>query len=87
MISWKNFKLHARDLLHLGLPILLGQLAQMSMNFVDSVVAGKAGTAHMAGVSIGCAGAWRRKKRKLKPFLAAGHLACAHAGSFAHVIV
>lgn len=53
MISWKNFKLHARDLLHLGLPILLGQLAQMSMNFVDSVVAGKAGTAHMAGVSIG----------------------------------
>lgn len=53
MISWKNFKLHARDLLHLGFPILLGQLAQMSMNFVDSVVAGKAGTAHMAGVSIG----------------------------------
>lgn len=53
MISWKNFKYHARELLHLGLPILLGQLAQMSMNFVDSVVAGKAGTAHMAGVSIG----------------------------------
>lgn len=53
MISWKNFKLHARDLLHLGMPILLGQLAQMSMNFVDSVVAGKAGTVHMAGVSIG----------------------------------
>ncbi len=53
MISFQNFKKHARDLLHLGMPILLGQLAQMSMNFVDSVVAGKAGTAHMAGVSIG----------------------------------
>lgn len=53
MISWKIFKKHAKDLLHLGMPILLGQLAQMSMNFVDSVVAGKAGTAHMAGVSIG----------------------------------
>lgn len=48
-----HFKKHARDLIHLGLPILLGQLAQMSMNFVDTVVAGKAGTAHMAGVSIG----------------------------------
>lgn len=53
MITFKSFKTHARDLLHLGMPILLGQLAQMSMNFVDSVVAGKAGTAHMAGVSIG----------------------------------
>ncbi len=53
MISWRNFKIHARDLVHLGLPILLGQLAQMSMNFVDTVVAGTAGTAHMAGVSVG----------------------------------
>lgn len=53
MLSKEHFKKHAKDLIHLGLPILLGQLAQMSMNFVDTVVAGKAGTAHMAGVSIG----------------------------------
>lgn len=53
MISQNTFKAHAKSLLHLGMPILLGQLAQMSMNFVDTVVAGMAGTAHMAGVSIG----------------------------------
>ena len=46
MISQNTFKAHAKSLLHLGMPILLGQLAQMSMNFVDTVVAGMAGTAH-----------------------------------------
>ncbi len=53
MISFENYKKHAKTLIYLGFPIVLGQLAQMSMNFVDTVVAGKAGTAQMAGVSIG----------------------------------
>ncbi len=53
MISQNTFKAHAKSLLHLGMPILLGQLAQMSMNFVDTVVAGMAGTAHMAFPSAG----------------------------------
>ncbi len=53
MIKKNIFLAESSALVKLGLPILLGQLAQMSMSFVDTVVAGRAGAVEMAGVAIG----------------------------------
>lgn len=53
MITKKDFFNQSSLLLKLGLPILLGQLAQMSMGFVDTVIAGRAGAVEMAGVAVG----------------------------------
>ncbi len=53
MISRADFKSQSSQMITLGAPILLGQLAQMSMAFVDTVVAGRAGAVEMAGVAVG----------------------------------
>lgn len=44
---------HNRALLALALPLLGGQLAQAGNGFVDTVMAGQAGTAALAGVAVG----------------------------------
>lgn len=49
----KSFLHETRLLAALGTPIAIGQLAQMSMSFVDTVVAGRAGAVDMAGVAVG----------------------------------
>ncbi len=46
--SWRE----ARTLARLGLPVLLAQLAQMGMNFVDTVMAGRYGASDLAGVAV-----------------------------------
>ncbi len=46
--SWRE----ARTLARLGLPVLLAQLAQMGMNFVDTVMAGRCSTNDLAGVAV-----------------------------------
>ncbi len=53
MITRNTFFEQYRSIITLGLPILLGQMAQMSMAFVDTVVAGRAGAVEMAGVAVG----------------------------------
>ena len=45
-----------RQTLHLAGPMILAQLAQMSMTFVDSVMVGWLGTRQLAGVALGGAG-------------------------------
>ena len=42
----------ARRFLALGLPVLVTQIAQMGMNFVDTVMTGQASTADMAAVAV-----------------------------------
>ena len=41
-------KQEARNLVFLAVPVFLGQIAQIAMSFVDTVVAGRAGTVDMA---------------------------------------
>ncbi len=43
----------ARRFVVLALPVFLAQVAQLSMGFVDTVVAGRAGAADMAAVAVG----------------------------------
>lgn len=42
----------ARRFLALGLPVLVTQIAQMGMNFVDTAMTGQASTADMAAVAV-----------------------------------
>ena len=42
----------ARNLVFLAIPVFLGQIAQIAMSFVDTVVAGRAGTVDMAAVAV-----------------------------------
>ena len=42
----------ARRFLALGLPVLVTQIAQMGMNFVDTAMTGRASTADMAAVAV-----------------------------------
>lgn len=51
-LTLSEFKKHSSQLFTLGYPILLGQITQMSMSFVDVVVAGRAGQVEMAGVAV-----------------------------------
>ena len=53
MLTKKEFSTQSGSLIRLGFPILLGQLAQMSMSFVDTVIAGRAGSIELAGVGLG----------------------------------
>lgn len=53
MLTKKEFFTQSNLILKLGIPILFGQLAQMSMGFVDTVIAGRAGAVEMAGVAVG----------------------------------
>lgn len=53
MLTYKDFFTQSRTLIVLGLPIFLGQFAQMSMGFVDTVMAGRHSTDAMAGVGVG----------------------------------
>lgn len=52
-LSKDMFVTQTRLLMRLGLPIVLGQLAQMSMSVVDTIVAGRASSVDMSGVAIG----------------------------------
>ena len=45
-------KQEARTLVFLAVPVFLGQIAQIAMSFVDTVVAGRAGTVDMAAVAV-----------------------------------
>ena len=42
-----------RETLHLGLPLILAQLAQMSMSFIDTLMVGRLGSLDLAGVALG----------------------------------
>ena len=48
-------KKEIRQTLKLAGPIILAQLAQMSMTFVDIVMVGWLGTSELAGVALGSA--------------------------------
>lgn len=45
-------KTEARNLIVLAIPVFLGQIAQIAMSFVDTVVAGRASAADMAAVAV-----------------------------------
>ena len=45
-------KQEARNLVFLAIPVFLGQIAQIAMSFVDTVVAGRASTVDMAAVAV-----------------------------------
>ena len=53
MLKKEDFFHQTMLIFKLGLPIWLGQIAQMSMGFVDTVIAGRAGAVEMAGVAVG----------------------------------
>ena len=45
-------KQEVRNLVFLAVPVFLGQIAQIAMTFVDTVVAGRAGAVDMAAVAV-----------------------------------
>lgn len=49
----KGFKTEAAQTLKLGLPVIAAQLLQMSMNFVDTVMAGNLSAEALAAVAVG----------------------------------
>lgn len=49
----KNIKKEARLTLTIGLPVIIAQLLQMSMNFVDTVMAGNLSAEDLAAVAVG----------------------------------
>lgn len=50
---FKNFSLkEARSLIALAIPVYLGQIAQIAMSFVDTVVAGQSSAVDMAAVAV-----------------------------------
>ncbi|MFI3270946.1 MAG: MATE family efflux transporter [Pseudomonadota bacterium] len=53
MFTRKVFFHETSQIVKLGTPVVIGQLAQMSMAFVDTVVAGQSGAVDMAGVAVG----------------------------------
>ncbi len=42
----------ARSLISLAIPVYLGQIAQIAMSFVDTVVAGQSSAVDMAAVAV-----------------------------------
>jgi len=48
-LQWVEFKI----LMRLSLPLILAQLAQSSMGFVDTLMAGRVGATDLAGVAVG----------------------------------
>lgn len=52
-ISWSSARQEARTLLTIGLPIIIAQLLQMSMNFIDTVMAGRLSALDLASVAVG----------------------------------
>ena len=42
----------ARELIALAVPVFLGQIAQIAMSFVDTVVAGRSSSVDMAAVAV-----------------------------------
>lgn len=53
MFTRKIFFNETSQIVKIGTPIIIGQLAQMSMAFVDTVIAGQSGAVDMAGVAVG----------------------------------
>ncbi len=49
----KPFRSEISQLFHLALPVLVAQLLMASASFVDTLMAGQAGTADLAGVGVG----------------------------------
>jgi len=52
-LNISQFKLESKSLLQLAIPIIISQLAQMGMNFTDTVMAGRHSETSLAGVAIG----------------------------------
>ncbi|MGM0506282.1 MAG: MATE family efflux transporter [Bacteroidota bacterium] len=52
-IPWSAGRQEARTTLTIGLPIIIAQLLQMSMNFVDTVMAGRLSALDLASVAVG----------------------------------
>ncbi|AAU37921.1 MULTISPECIES: MATE family efflux transporter [Basfia] len=50
---WQEYKIEAKSLILLSLPILLAQIAQNSMGLVDTIMAGRVSAADMAAISVG----------------------------------
>ncbi|MGL4929211.1 MAG: MATE family efflux transporter, partial [Plesiomonas sp.] len=48
----QRYRLEAKSLLKLAIPVLIAQVAQTSMGFIDTVMAGKVSAADMAAVAI-----------------------------------
>lgn len=53
MTPLQSFRKEAGATLRLGFPLILAQLLQMSMNFVDTVMAGRISALDLAGVAVG----------------------------------
>lgn len=51
--GWSTYKKELSSLIHLGLPMLLSQLAQVGTSFIDTVMAGGAGKGDLAAVALG----------------------------------
>jgi MATE family multidrug resistance protein len=49
----KRIKSESSTLLRIGFPVILAQLLQMSMNFVDTVMAGRLSPEDLAAVAVG----------------------------------
>lgn len=52
-LSPHRFRFELKSLLHLATPIIISQLAQLGMNFTDTVMAGQHSEKSLAGVAIG----------------------------------
>ncbi|NBI13046.1 MATE family efflux transporter [[Haemophilus] felis] len=50
---FSTYKLEAKKLIHLALPILFAQIAQNSMGLVDTIMAGRVSSKDMAAISVG----------------------------------
>ena len=51
--SWSAYRIEGRETLILALPIVVTQLAHISLSFVDTVMVGRLGPSALAGVSLG----------------------------------
>ncbi|MBL4583940.1 MAG: MATE family efflux transporter [Pseudomonadales bacterium] len=54
---WLTIKTEVKTLVHLGWPILITQLSGVGLGVVDTIMAGRAGSEHLAAVGIG-SGIW-----------------------------
>lgn len=52
-IDFSAYKVEAKKLLLIALPILLAQIAQNSMGLVDTIMSGRVSSADMAAISVG----------------------------------
>ena len=55
--QWSRIKQEIQNLLHLGWPILITQLSGVGLGVIDTIMAGHAGSEHLAAVGIG-SGIW-----------------------------